>query len=94
MSSLDTDMTTTNTSAYIFGKMTRIDTTAKKIYLVSNEGAQSVAAYMEDEHFDRLLYYFQHDDEKVVTYRPLGELGIFVVDVQIYSYEWYGIQPE
>lgn len=48
----------------------------------------------KEDHFASLHYYFQHDEGRVVTYLPSRVDGIHATDVQIFSYERYGIQPE
>ena len=49
---------------------------------------------LEEEHFARLLDYYQRDSERVVTYQPVGLCGFESTDVQIYSLEWDGIPEE
>ena len=49
---------------------------------------------LEEKHFARLLYHYQHDLEKIVTYQPTGRYGFESTDVQIFSSEWYGTPKE
>ena len=49
---------------------------------------------LEEEHFARLLEYYQRDSETVVTYQPVGLCGFDSTDMQIYSLEWYKIPEE
>ena len=84
-------MATINTNTYLLGTIHHMDLETKIIYLTSSMGVKSYARIFDEEHFLSLLTYYLYDLEKVVTYQPVGEYGFGSVDVQIFSWTWYGL---
>ena len=84
-------MATISTNNHILGKIHYMDLDTKIIYLRSLMGVNSYARIFDEEHFLSLLTYYLYDMDKIVTYQAVGEYGFESVDVQIFSWTWYGL---
>ena len=85
-----------NTTGHIFGMITGIDLPRREIEITALDGDYFAWCWANnfenDEHFARLLQYYQAGGT-IVTFRRTGFLGMTATDVQIFSWVWYGI-PE
>lgn len=68
-------MASNESTNHLFGTIVGINIPSKTIYSLSFDNIRSIAYNLEDDHFARLLYYYQQDAEKVLSCLPVPASG-------------------